>query len=333
MVLGEERHRGAEHEAFRHRGRGGEEDERVVELLVLVADVAVPVLGEREMRVLTDEERVEAFRLGEPRDLDRLQGVLGRREQDSELGHRRPRSWWFAGQGRYAKVASGGTGAAFVRWAATRHSAVVADPRLEAAAMLDSAPQVDEYALQDEASAAWTAAQPMLGIGRALTVQQELACALRILAKAGWQENVSGHITWAQAGTDNLWCNPWGIWWEETKASDIVLVSPDGEVIDGKWGATGAVFIHTELHRARPDATVVVHGHPYYVTLLASLGVTPPFIHQNSCIFDGDLAFVDEYDGFVSNADAGVLPRRAGGERDRGAAREPWWPRHRSHHR
>jgi ribulose-5-phosphate 4-epimerase/fuculose-1-phosphate aldolase len=144
------------------------------------------------------------------------------------------------------------------------------------------------------------------GIGRELTVQQELACALRILAKAGWQENVSGHITWAQAGTGNLWCNPWGIWWEETRASDIVLVSPDGEVLEGRWGATGAVYIHTELHRARPDATVVVHGHPFHVTLLAGLGVTPPFIHQNSCIFDGDLAFVDEYAGFVSNADAGV---------------------------
>ena len=165
----------------------------------------------------------------------------------------------------------------------------------------------DVYAQQDAASAAWTAAQKLLGIGRPLTVQQELACALRILARAGWQENVSGHITWVQEGTDNLWCNPWGIWWEETKASDIVLVSPDGEVIDGKWGATGAVFIHTELHRARPDATVVVHGHPYYVTLLASLGITPPFMHQNSCIFDGDIAFVDEYDGFVSNADAGVF--------------------------
>jgi ribulose-5-phosphate 4-epimerase/fuculose-1-phosphate aldolase len=171
--------------------------------------------------------------------------------------------------------------------------------------MLDPAP-VDEYALQDPASAAWTAAQPRKGIGRELTVQQELACALRILAKAGWQENVSGHITWAQPGTVNLWCNPWGIWWEETTASDIVLVSPDGEVLEGRWGATGAVYIHTELHRVRPDATVVVHGHPFHVTLLAGLGVTPPFIHQNSCIFDGDLAFVDEYAGFVSNADAGV---------------------------
>src|SRR5271155_5517171 len=103
-----------------------------------------------------------------------------------------------------------------------------------------------------------SAARPVMGIGRKLSIQQELACALRILAHAGWQENLSGHITWAQEGTTNMWCNPWGIWWEETKASDIALVSESGEVLEGEWGVSGAVFIHTEIHRSRPDARVVV---------------------------------------------------------------------------
>ena len=66
-------------------------------------------------------------------------------------------------------------------------------------------------------------------------------------------------------------------------------------VVEGKWDVTPAVFLHTELHRARPDAAVIVHDHPYYATLLASMGETPRIVHQNSCIFDGELAFVDEY--------------------------------------
>ena len=37
--------------------------------------------------------------------------------------------------------------------------------------------------------------RPGPGIGRELTVPQELACALRILAREGWRENLSGHIT------------------------------------------------------------------------------------------------------------------------------------------
>jgi ribulose-5-phosphate 4-epimerase/fuculose-1-phosphate aldolase len=146
----------------------------------------------------------------------------------------------------------------------------------------------------------------VLGIGRDLTIPQQLACALRILAAEGWQEYLSGHITWAQEGTDNLWCNPWGIWWEETTASDIVLVGMDGEIVEGKWGVSAAVFIHTELHRQRPDARVVVHGHPYYTTLLAGMGEKPEIIHQNSAIFDGDIAYVDEYDGFVLDAMSGA---------------------------
>jgi len=150
-----------------------------------------------------------------------------------------------------------------------------------------------------------SATRPVMGIGRELTVEQELACALRILAHAGWQENLSGHITWAQDDSANMWCNPWGIWWEETKASDIALVSDAGEVLEGQWGVSAAVFIHTEIHRSRPDARVVVHGHPYYATVLAGMGVSPQIIHQNSCIFDGDLVFVDEYDGIVDSASAG----------------------------
>jgi ribulose-5-phosphate 4-epimerase/fuculose-1-phosphate aldolase len=145
----------------------------------------------------------------------------------------------------------------------------------------------------------------MPGIGRALTVEQELACALRILAHAGWQENLSGHITVAlDDGT--LLANPWGKWWSEVRAADIVRVGLDGSVIAGRWNVTPAVFLHTELHRARPDARVIVHNHPPYATLLACLGVEPVISHQNAALFDGELAFVDEYDGTVESAEAGA---------------------------
>jgi ribulose-5-phosphate 4-epimerase/fuculose-1-phosphate aldolase len=151
----------------------------------------------------------------------------------------------------------------------------------------------------------WPRAIP--GIGRELTVQQELACLLRILAPT-WQENLSGHITWIAddpAHPGAMWVNPWGMWWEEVKASDIVLVSPDGEFLDGKWDVTPAVFIHTELHRARLDAKIVVHNHPYAATLLANLGELPEIAHQNSAIFWDDLVLVDEYGGAVEDASAG----------------------------
>jgi ribulose-5-phosphate 4-epimerase/fuculose-1-phosphate aldolase len=82
-------------------------------------------------------------------------------------------------------------------------------------------------------------------------------------------------------------------------------VSYDGEILSGEWDVTPVVFIHTELHRARPDARVVVHNHPYAATVLSCLGVEPVISHQNACLFDGELAFVDEYGGAVESAEEG----------------------------
>ena len=101
-----------------------------------------------------------------------------------------------------------------------------------------------------------------------------------------------------------MWCNPWGIWWDEVRASDILRLDADGEIVDGEWDVTPAVFLHTELHRTRADATIIVHNHPYYATLLATMREMPRMVHQNSCIFDGELAFVDEYAG-VDDAQQG----------------------------
>jgi ribulose-5-phosphate 4-epimerase/fuculose-1-phosphate aldolase len=143
-------------------------------------------------------------------------------------------------------------------------------------------------------------------LGADLNVQQKLACAFRILAADGFSENIAGHITVSDDRTGNLWVNPWGLWWDEVTASDVCLVSPDATVLEGRWDVTPAIHIHTELHRARADARVVVHNHPYHCTVLAALGMLPDIFHQTGCMFDGELAFVDEYTGEVADADLGA---------------------------
>ncbi len=150
--------------------------------------------------------------------------------------------------------------------------------------------------------ASWPRALP--GIGRTLTVEQELACALRILAGEGWQENLSGHIT-VSCADGTLLVNPWGLWWDEVRASDIVRIGADGEVVGGRWDVTPAVHLHTELHRARTDARVVVHNHPHHATVLACAATEPVLSHQNSALLDGELVFVDEYEGTVESSAAG----------------------------
>ena len=155
------------------------------------------------------------------------------------------------------------------------------------------------------------APRPGPGIGLELSLPQQLACALRILAAAGWRENMSGHITWA-CDDGGMWCNPWGLWWEEVRASHIIRLDTDGAVVEGAFDVTPAVSLHTELHRSREDATIIVHNHPYYATLLACMAEPPRIVHQNAALFDGELAFVDEYSGIEGEADGQWLADRAG---------------------
>jgi ribulose-5-phosphate 4-epimerase/fuculose-1-phosphate aldolase len=143
-------------------------------------------------------------------------------------------------------------------------------------------------------------------IGVDLSVAQKMACAFRILAAHNFSENISGHITYADDDSGNMWVNPWGLWWDEIRASDVCRVSPAGEVVEGRWDVTPAIHIHTELHRRRADARVVVHNHPYYATVLAAVGVLPEILHQTGCMYHGDLRFVREYTGEIDDAASGA---------------------------
>jgi ribulose-5-phosphate 4-epimerase/fuculose-1-phosphate aldolase len=143
-------------------------------------------------------------------------------------------------------------------------------------------------------------------IGQILSDEQGLACAFRILAGEGFVENLAGHITWQRQGTETMLVNPWGLWWREITASDICEVNADATLVHGKWDVTPAIHIHTELHRVRPDARVVIHNHPYYVTVLAAIGILPQLLHQTGSLFLDDIEFVQEYEGEVDSPDLGA---------------------------
>ncbi len=139
-----------------------------------------------------------------------------------------------------------------------------------------------------------------------LSVPQQIACAARALARNGYALDVAGHITVVRPdGDGSMWCTPYGLWWREVSASDIITIDADGSVLDGPWDVTPAVAIHTQLHRARPDATVIIHNHPYYGSLLSTLHIAPEITDQQACMFDGDIALFDEYTGGVDDAASG----------------------------
>jgi ribulose-5-phosphate 4-epimerase/fuculose-1-phosphate aldolase len=154
---------------------------------------------------------------------------------------------------------------------------------------------------------------PPIVPGVELDARQSLACALRHLARIGFAEHIAGHITWRRDDGESMWVNPWGLWWAEVRASDVCAVDYEGKVLEGAWDVTPAIHIHTELHKRRKDAPIVIHNHPYYVTLLAATGDLPEIVHQTGTLYDGDLVFVDEYTGEVDSSELGAdLAERIG---------------------
>jgi ribulose-5-phosphate 4-epimerase/fuculose-1-phosphate aldolase len=168
----------------------------------------------------------------------------------------------------------------------------------------EPAPVVDPSARRGGAAAWLPRVTPPIGVG--LSVRQKMACAFRILAVHNFSENIAGHITYADDDSGNMWVNPWGLWWEEMRASDVCRVSADGELVDGRWDVTPAIHIHTELHRRRADARVVVHNHPYHATVLAAVGALPEILHQTGSMYHDDLRFVQEYTGEIDDAASGA---------------------------
>lgn len=134
-----------------------------------------------------------------------------------------------------------------------------------------------------------------------LTPAQELACAVRHLDEAGFSEHMTGHVTWQLDGRDDLLINPWGLWWREVRARDVLTIDDAGRVLEGPWDVTPAFHIHTELHRRRPDARVVVHSHPIHASVLAAVPELPAIVHQNSSILADEMVLVNDYDGEVDS--------------------------------
>lgn len=161
--------------------------------------------------------------------------------------------------------------------------------------------------------AAWT---PRLvpGPGRDLTAEQELAGALRHLDRVGFSENMTGHITWQLPGHDTMLVNPWGYWWGECRARDILEIDRDGAVVRGELDVTPAIPIHTELHRRRSDARVVVHTHPIFTSVWAALAELPPIVHQNASILADEMVLVRDYDGEVDSPVLGAALAEAIGD-------------------
>lgn len=143
---------------------------------------------------------------------------------------------------------------------------------------------------------------PMAPALPALSPQAEVALLARMLHREGYDDHLAGHIT-ARQPDGTLLVNPWGLTWDELRASDIMRIDLDGNVLEGPWTVTPAIPLHLELHKARHDITVAVHNHSRWGTIWADLHRVPPVYDQTSAMVPDDPALYDDFDGSVNAVD------------------------------
>ena len=87
-------------------------------------------------------------------------------------------------------------------------------------------------------------------------LKTKLAGAFRIFGKFGFSEGVAGHITVRDPEhTDSFWVNPFGMSFNEIKASDLIRVDHNGSVVEGDHPVNRAAFaIHSRVHAAVHDS-------------------------------------------------------------------------------
>ncbi len=124
----------------------------------------------------------------------------------------------------------------------------------------------------------------------------QLAAAYRIIDHLGWSEIIWTHTTVRVPGPEHHFLiNPYGLRFDEVRASNLVKVDMDGNIIgDQTQEINPAGFvIHSAIHMTRPDAQCIMHTHTTAGMAVAALesGLLP--ISMYALGYYGQVAYHD----------------------------------------
>ena len=127
----------------------------------------------------------------------------------------------------------------------------------------------------------------------------DLAAMYRLVALHGWDDMIFTHISHRVPGPEHHFLiNPYGMFFDEITASSLVKVDLEGNVVqESEYFINPAGFtIHSAIHAAREDASVVMHLHTDDGVAVSCQkeGLMP--LSQTSMLVRHDLAYHD-YEG------------------------------------
>lgn len=110
---------------------------------------------------------------------------------------------------------------------------------------------------------------------------------LEALREEVWRANVdllkyqlvtwtSGNVSGRDPETGLVVIKPSGVMFEDLTPENMVVVDPEGEVIEGEFGPSSDTASHLYVYNRRPEIMGMVHTHSNYATAFAAVGKPIP---------------------------------------------------------
>jgi len=107
-------------------------------------------------------------------------------------------------------------------------------------------------------------------------LRQEVCEANLMLPRSGLVTWTSGNVSGRDMESGLIVIKPSGVRYEEMTPADMVVLAPDGRIVEGPLAPSVDAPTHLVVYRHRPDVGGMVHTHSPYATAFAALGKPIP---------------------------------------------------------
>lgn len=130
-------------------------------------------------------------------------------------------------------------------------------------------------------------------------LKRKIVEVMRYLDDKGLNHGRSGNIS-VRIGTDRLLITPSGVVKSEMTPEDILLVSLDGEVLEGFRNPSVEMPMHLAIYREYPYIGAIIHAHALYTSVLAVAREPLPPVIEETVLYTGGEVRVADYAPFGS---------------------------------
>jgi ribulose-5-phosphate 4-epimerase/fuculose-1-phosphate aldolase len=145
-------------------------------------------------------------------------------------------------------------------------------------------------------------------------LRELVATGCQVLDYVGQGDLIWGHVSARDPEGRGIWLKCSYLGFEEVQWEDVILVSWDGEVLEGDRPRHSEWPIHSEIMLARPDVNAVVHTHAQAPVAFGSLGVPLRPVSHEGNMFTPDVPRFTETGDLIVTRELGRSVAKAYGD-------------------